>query len=152
MAGVVIRDFNPRDLAAVLEIQQSAPEMAQWRAEDYERLVETPDGLILMAEWPGDGTIAGFVAARAIAEEAELQNLAVRHEYRRRGVARQLVEALQTRLMEAGVKRIFLEARASNLPALNLYRSFGYAECGLRRNYYASDGEDALVFERRLAA
>ena len=152
MTGVIIRDFNPTDLTAILEIQQAAPEMAQWHAADYERLVTEPGGLILVAEWPGDGSIAGFVAARAIGEAAELQNLAVRPRYRRHGVARRLVEALHTRLMETGVERIFLEARISNLPALNLYRSCGYARCGLRRNYYASDGEDALVFERRLAA
>jgi [ribosomal protein S18]-alanine N-acetyltransferase len=152
MVAIRTRDFAPADITGILEIQRAASEMAQWRAGDYERLVEDPGGLILVAEWEGAGGIAGFAAARAIGKEAELQNLAVRPGSRRRGVARRLLEAIHKRLAEAGVERMFLEARVSNLAALNLYRSCGYTGCGLRRNYYASDGEDALVFERRLKA
>lgn len=150
MAAIRTRDFAPPDISGILEIQHAAEEMAQWRAGDYERLAEERGGVILVAEWEGVCGIAGFAAARAIGKEAELQNLAVRPDFRRRGVARQLVERLHERLTEAGVERIFLEARASNFAALSLYRSCGYTECGLRRNYYASDGEDALVLERPL--
>jgi [ribosomal protein S18]-alanine N-acetyltransferase len=152
MAAILTRDFTPADITGILEIQHAAAEMAQWRAGDYERLVEEPAGLILVAEWEGAGGIVGFAAARAIGKEAELQNLAVRPGSRRRGVARRLLEAIHERLAEAGVERVFLEARISNLAALNLYRSCGYTERGLRRNYYASDGEDALVLERQLTA
>jgi ribosomal-protein-alanine N-acetyltransferase len=152
MAAITTRPFAPADITSLLEIQRAAGEMAQWRAGDYERLIEEPGGLILVAEWEGTVGIVGFAAARAIGKEAELQNLAVRLDSRRRGVGRQLVQAIHGCLAKAGVERIFLEARISNLPALNLYRSCGYAQCGLRRNYYASDGEDAFVFERRLAA
>ena len=150
MEAIRTRDFAPSDIGAILEIQRTAEEMAQWRAGDYQRLAEEPGGLILVAEWEGAGGIAGFAAARAIGKEAELQNLAVRPGFRRRGVARQLVGTLHERLTEAGVERIFLEARVSNFAAFGLYRSCGYTERGLRRNYYASDGEDALVLECRL--
>ena len=152
MTAITTRSFVPADLIGILEIQGAAGEMAQWRAEDYEHLAEDPSGLILVAEWKGASAIAGFAAARAIGTEAELQNLAVRPDFRRRGVGRELVTAIHERLAHAGVQRVFLEARISNLAALNLYRACGYTQCGLRRQYYVSDGEDALVFEHQLSA
>jgi len=128
--------------------------VAQWTAADYQTLIREPGGLILVADYRGAGApralIAGFAAARSIGAEAELQNLAVRPECRGHGVARTLIEALHRRLAAAGADRVCLEVRVSNLAARRLYSSLGYAECGLRRSYYAADGEDALVLELRL--
>ncbi|HEY6292079.1 MAG TPA: ribosomal protein S18-alanine N-acetyltransferase [Terriglobia bacterium] len=153
-ATIIIRELTPIDLPAILEIQQAAREVAHWAAEDYGSLTREPGGLVLVAASNHAratlGATVGFAAARAIGAEAELQNLAVRTEYRRHGVARSLVEDLHRRLAAAGVERVCLEVRVSNLPARSLYRSFDYTECGLRRSYYASDGEDALVLELRL--
>ena len=151
---IIIRELVPADVPAILEIQRAAREVAQWAGADYQSMTHERSGLVLVAKYGEAGAprafTAGFVAARSIGVEAELQNLAVRAEYRRHGVARALVEELHCRLAAAGVNRVYLEVRVSNLPARTLYRSLGYAECGLRRGYYASDGEDALVFELRL--
>ena len=150
VAAIITRPFAPGDVAAILEIQGTAQEIAQWRAGDYERLAQERGGVILMAEWKGTAGATGFAAARVLGAEAEVQNLAVRPEFRRRGVGRQLLRAIHEHLAAAGVERVFLEVRVSNQPALDLYRSCGYTPCGLRRNYYTSDGEDALVLEHHL--
>jgi ribosomal-protein-alanine N-acetyltransferase len=63
-----------------------------------------------------------------------------------------LVNELHRRLRAGGSERVYLEVRPSNLTAQQLYRSLGYIECGRRREYYASNGEDALVLEIRLDA
>ena len=150
VARIKIRAFLPADAAAILEIQRLAAEAAPWRLADYERLAQDPDGQVLAAELPEGGGIAGFLAARLMGEEAELQNLAVHPGYRRRGVAKTLMERFHRRLTAAGVKRVYAEVRASNQPALSLYQSLGYTECGVRQSYYASDGEDAVVLQCEL--
>ena len=153
---IIIRDLRPADVATIIEIQQASPQMAQWKAADYEKLARNPNGLALVAEWSAElgvqsSAVAGFLAGRAIGDEAEIQNLAVRADQRRQGIARALVEEAHQRLAARGVRNVFLEVRRSNLAARALYSSLGYTECGLRRQYYASDGEDALVLRRELA-
>ena len=74
--------------------------------------------------------------------EIHLLNLAVRPEYRRRGLARRLLRAMQEIGRRAGVGAVFLEVRSSNVEALGLYLSSGFAITGRRPGYY-EDGEDA---------
>jgi len=154
---IVVRHLRPSDAAAIIEIQHASPQMAQWKAADYERLARNPHGLALVAESSAEASVqsnavAGFLAALAIGDEAEIQNLAVRADQRRQGIARALIEEAQRRLAARGVRNVFLEVRQSNLAARTLYSSLGYSECGLRRRYYTSDGEDALVLRRQLSA
>jgi [ribosomal protein S18]-alanine N-acetyltransferase len=149
---ILVRDFRPDDAPAILEIQAATPQMAQWRAADYHNLSRKSGGIVLIAASTEPRCeVAGFLAAQTLAAEAEIQNLAVRADHRRHGVARALLEEIHRRLAAQVVETVFLEVRVSNLPARNLYRTFGYSECGLRSRYYLSDGEDALVLARRLS-
>lgn len=108
--------------------------------------------MVLVAESSRPGAaIAGFLGALAVGPEAEVQNLAVRASHRRLGVARALLKEAHRRFAARGVAEVFLEVRPSNPAARCLYREFGYSECGLRRGYYASDGEDALVLRLKLS-
>lgn len=142
---IVVRDFSPADAAAILEIQLATPEIAQWQPADYGNLSGRPGGMVLVAESGQHAAILGFLAALATGAEAEIQNLAVRLDYRRHGVARALLAEAHRRLAAQSVGSVFLEVRLSNLAARTLYQAFGYSECGVRRGYYVSDGEDALV-------
>ena len=148
---IVIREFRSSDVAPIVEIQQASPQMAQWKAADYERVAGNPHGIVLIATGSGaPNLVAGFLAALTTGEEAEIQNVAVHADHRRQGVARALIEEAHHRLRVRGVRSVFLEVRRSNTAARTLYRTIGYYECGLRRRYYTSDGEDALVFRREL--
>jgi ribosomal-protein-alanine N-acetyltransferase len=148
---IVIREFRPADAAPIMEIQQASPAMAQWRAADYERVARNPHGIVLIGIGSGaPNLVAGFLAAISTGEEAEIQNVAVRLDCRRRGIARALIEEAHRRLGARGVRSMFLEVRRSNTAARALYSHLGYAECGLRRRYYTNDGEDALVLRREL--
>ena len=149
---ILIREFASADVSSLLRIEHEAHPGGHWKAEDYTRLSRGRGGIVLVAEMAESEAVAGFVAARAMGSDAEMLNLAVAAEHRRRGVGRKLLEELHRRLSMGGTERVYLEVRPSNLPAQQLYRSFGYVECGRRRNYYASNGEDALVFEIRLAS
>jgi ribosomal-protein-alanine N-acetyltransferase len=145
-----IRPFTDADLPAVHAIQLRCPQAAQWRPEDYLHLACIRGGTVLVAEIAG-GTlpeIAGFVAFHRVMEEAELRNLAVNPAHQRKGIARALLEAGFRTLQEAGVRRLFLEVRASNQPALAFYASAGFQLLYTRRDYYENPVEDARVMGR----
>ena len=147
LSHMKIRDFAPEDLPAVLAIQSACPQAAQWLAPDYAHLANTPGPLLLVAEVEVEAAskVAGFAAFHQVLDAADLRNLAVLPEYRRRGVARALLEAACHRLQQAGTKRLFLEVRVSNEPALSLYHSLGFALHSRRKNYYRDPDEDAYV-------
>jgi ribosomal-protein-alanine N-acetyltransferase len=78
-------------------------------------------------------------------EEAELRNLAVEPAHQRQGVARSLLREGIRMLQHSGARRVFLEVRASNHPALALYASLGFRVNATRRSYYQDPLEDAMV-------
>ncbi|PYV15169.1 MAG: ribosomal-protein-alanine N-acetyltransferase [Acidobacteria bacterium] len=142
-----IRFFEKEDLPAILAIQKKAPQAAQWQAHDYSRLAVLPGGMILVAdlETVTPRKVLGFAAFYRVIDEAEIQNLAVDPEHLRQGVARALLEQAKQRLRGAGTKRCFLEVRAGNKTALELYFSVGFGLYARRKNYYRNPPEDALV-------
>jgi len=131
-----IRRGRRDDLPRIAEIQEVSAEASHWRVEDY-----LGYGLWVAEE---SGTIAGFLVWREVGpEEGEILNLAVAPEWRRRGIARALI---QTFLGEtSGV--IFLELRESNLAGLNLYKSMGFQEVSRRAEYYDFPPEAAIVMK-----
>jgi len=94
---------------------------------------------------PERSEVVGFAAFYRVNEEAELRNLAVDPAHQRRGVARSLLQEGIRRLKESGVRRIFLEVRASNHPAITLYASLGFRLHATRKEYYQHPVEDASL-------
>ena len=95
-----------------------------------------------------EGEVVGYVGSQIVPDEADMMNLAVRHDYRRKGVGRCLVSALLNGLMERGVRSLSLEVRASNAPACTLYESLGFSLVGRRPGYYKMPKEDALILRK----
>jgi tRNA threonylcarbamoyladenosine biosynthesis protein TsaB len=91
----------------------------------------------------------GLILARVPAEQAEILTIAVRPEARRRGIARQLIEAAVAEAVRRRADSVFLEVADGNEAARALYRSLGFAEESIRRRYYA-DGQDARILKRTL--
>jgi ribosomal-protein-alanine N-acetyltransferase len=81
----------------------------------------------------------------------ELQSLAVDPGARRTGIGSALMECLLDWARERGYRALHLEVRAGNLPAIALYRRFGFVQTGRRRAYYQDNGEDALLLTRDFA-
>jgi [ribosomal protein S18]-alanine N-acetyltransferase len=151
-ARVHLRLFTQDDLSAILEIQNASKAIAAWRGRDYEQLAANPRGMILVAESEARllPEIVGFSAFYQMERESELWNIAVEPGHRRQGIARALLGEARRRLSGSGVHRLFLEVRESNLPAVELYRSFGFALLGRRKDYYLTPKEDALVLVYKL--
>jgi len=95
-------------------------------------------------------SLVGYIFAVFIPDEAHIGNLAVAPEERRHGVAQELLDQLARDAMEAGVKRVTLEVRASNHAARKFYYKNNFIDIAIRKNYYRSPVEDAIVMFRVL--
>ena len=94
------------------------------------------------------GIVVGYVGSQSVMDEADMMNIAVHPEYRRRGIAQELVHRLVTALRQKEVRCLTLEVRASNEPAKALYSSLGFEQVGRRPNYYRNPREDALILRK----
>ena len=141
-----VRAMTGADLDAVQAIESENP--APWSGGQLASERDQEGGWQFVAESGASGLVCGFVCGRSCAGEGELLKIAVGREYRRQGIAVQLVAHTLRYLAEQGVERCFLELRAANLPALALYERFGFRRVGLRKNYYASPMEDAILMEK----
>lgn len=94
-----------------------------------------------------DGQMAAFAITQVVLDEASLFNIAVDPAFQRRGLGRQLLQHLIDELIKRDVLTLWLEVRASNLPAITLYEQLGFNQVSRRPNYYptASGREDAIL-------
>ncbi|HXE90373.1 MAG TPA: ribosomal protein S18-alanine N-acetyltransferase [Terriglobales bacterium] len=142
-----VRPATVADLPAMLAIERASPTAAHWPEAEYRRLFAeepTQPRLALVAE--EDTSVVGFVVARGVAGEWELENLVVAASVRRRGLGSLLLEALLYRLRALGAAAVFLEVRESNQTARRLYERHGFLSSGRRRAYYQDPPEDALLY------
>lgn len=119
-------------------------------AEAFCRFADAPANHYFCAVGEGD-VLLGYGGISLVADEAEIITVAVSPAYRRQGIARALMEHM-LRLAEEARASVFLEVRASNTPARELYLSLGFAETGIRKNYYTSPREDAVLMMRPAGA
>lgn len=92
--------------------------------------------------------VVGYIGSQAVMDEADIMNVAVDPDYRRQGVAQGLIDHLVEVLKTKGVVCLFLEVRASNESAINLYDKNGFLQVGCRKNYYHNPKEDALILRK----
>ena len=93
-------------------------------------------------------TIAGYIGSQTVMDETDMMNVAVHPDFRRQGIAEDLVNALVEQLKTMGSHCLTLEVRASNSPAIALYEKLGFAQIGRRKNYYRNPREDALILRK----
>jgi [ribosomal protein S18]-alanine N-acetyltransferase len=89
--------------------------------------------------------VVGYAGLMVFGDEAHVTNIAVDPDVHRRKVAARLLFALITEARRRGATACTLEVRVANHAAQGLYHQFGFAPVGIRKNYYAETGEDALI-------
>jgi len=92
-----------------------------------------------------DRSILGYGGFWIVPREAHICTLAVRPEWRERGLGEMLLLTLIERALERGAKVVTLEVRATNHTAQNLYKKYRFEQIGMHKRYYSDNGEDALV-------
>lgn len=107
-------------------------------AHDYDYLIAAFAGA------DEEKSLIGFALLRCF-DDAELIRIAVDKSFRQRGVGRKLLDELITETKKRNIKDIFLEVRIGNDPAVSMYRSAGFTDAGIRKNYYSDPKENALI-------
>jgi [ribosomal protein S18]-alanine N-acetyltransferase len=146
-APILVAPMRTRDLRGVLAIERAVfpqpwshrlfvEELAQRRTRAYR------------AAWSGT-EIVGFAGQMFVDDESHVNNIAVAPAWQGRGLGGLLLMDLVKVALDRGSHHLTLEVRVGNEPALALYRRFGLAPVGVRRNYYPETGDDALVMWAR---
>jgi ribosomal-protein-alanine N-acetyltransferase len=138
-----IEKLRRKDLRQVLPIENVVfPE--PWSVAVFNSELALRHGRRYRAAWDGD-RLVGYIGFLIVGEEAHITTIATAPAYQRTGVATTLILDGIYALRDSGIKHLSLEVAARNEPAQALYRRFGFAPVGVRRNYYPLTGEDALV-------
>ena len=145
------------DVRAITELTQRSPAAAHWTEEQYSAAIQAADEpfdrVMLVAREVSDqetSPVLGFVVARHLPPEWELENIVVSPASQRQGIGRRLLRSLLERALETTSEAIFLEVRASNRAAQSLYESVGFCQTGRRRLYYSNPSEDAILYRLTL--
>jgi ribosomal-protein-alanine N-acetyltransferase len=146
--AAAVRTLRDDDLDAVLTIAQDSPEAANWSRESYRELLRQSGAVGLV--WEDSGAVVGFLIGRVVADQAEILNLAVEKDRRRRGGATALLIAALGDFHARGAQSVFLEARDSNAAAIAFYLNAGFEISGRRRAYYSVPLEDAVTMKKKL--
>lgn len=150
VAPVRIRRMRGADLAGVLDIERRSFG-SPWSERTFRTLLRRRNARSIVAE-DGAGEVAGYAVVWYSGSEAELGNLAVEPERRRRGVATALLREVLRGVRSRGLERLFLEVRKGNEAARRLYERQGFQVVGVRPGYYVNPREDALVMRRVVPA
>ena len=137
----------PDDIKSLVGIEAACFDIP-WEEHLIERDLNEP-GSVVYLKATVKGVIAGYGVLGRADDTAHLMNLAVLPEYRRQGIALQLMAAFGEISEDWRCGRMCLEVRASNGIARDFYASIGFVYFSRVRRYY-TDGEDALVLVARL--
>ncbi len=135
------------DLEAVLEVE-AASFTNPWTPDMFAWELKNPQVSHIYVLRAGEERVAAYCSCWLVDHEWHINNLAVRPEWRGRGLARALVDHVLREASRLGAHRARLEVRRSNDIARRLYEGMGFAVVGTRRNYYTNPPEDALILLR----
>ena len=136
-----LADTDLDDIVAIEEASFSNP----WTRDMYQRELQNPDvSFLYVLRAPGKGVVA-FCSFWLVLDEVHVNNLAVRVDFRGRGLGTALLEHVLQAGASRGAERATLEVRRSNGAARRLYERLGFEVAATRPNYYVSPQEDALI-------
>lgn len=117
-----------------------------WSRESFTSSLEN-GAMSFFAAVSGDGNVLGYAGIAAVCDESELLNIAVSPTSRRLGIATALLTHALDTAWGKGCSVMYLEVRESNLSARALYEKTGFRPVGIRKNYYTSPRENAVIME-----
>lgn len=119
-----------------------------WSRKMLAEELENQCAAFLVAEDSVSGRVLGYAGLMVVADEGYISNVAVFPEYRRQGIAAQILQVFVQFAEANRLAFLTLEVRPSNAAAIALYQGFGFEEVGRRKNYYDLPKEDALILTK----
>jgi [ribosomal protein S18]-alanine N-acetyltransferase len=148
-----LRPATADDIPGILKIEQQV-HVAPWSEKQFqEELTKPYSQFLLLTDDETDTVIAGYIVCWMMFDECQILNVAVDLPYRGLGLAKGMITKMVVLANQKGVKKMVLEVRKSNLPAIQLYQSLHFVITHIRKGFY-TNGEDAyqmiLSFEHDL--
>lgn len=137
-----IRSMKQEDIDNVCDIEKSIFSMP-WKKKDFLDSIQKETNLYLVAEVKGN--IVGYCGLWGIVGEGQINNVAIRKEYRGHGIAYEMLKQLLEKAREMGLEEFTLEVRESNQSAICLYQKLGFQKEGIRENFYQNPIENAII-------
>jgi [ribosomal protein S18]-alanine N-acetyltransferase len=141
--GITLRAARSTDVAEIDAIERSAFS-DPWPESAFTAFLERAHVRMTVATGEQE-RVVGYCVLLTMADEAEIANIAVSPSHHRHGIAGRLLDQAIATARANGASAIYLEVRASNKPARQLYASRYFKLIGRRRNYYQNPLEDALI-------
>ncbi|MBP3868776.1 MAG: ribosomal protein S18-alanine N-acetyltransferase [Solobacterium sp.] len=138
-----MRKMTDADLPQVLALENELFPASPWNEAEYRyELHENPFSNLYVVE--EKGAVVGYIDYWFLYEKAQIANIGVAKHAQHRGIAQMMLKECVRKANEAGCETLSLEVRYNNLPAIRLYRNFGFIDAAMRRNYY-ENGDDAIL-------
>lgn len=142
-----IRPMTKEDCVQVAAIEATSFSVP-WSLNAFTETVEKENFRYFVAE--EEGEIIGYCGFLFVLDEAEIPNVCVKSSARKRGVGKQMMSVLMEEAKKLGMAVLYLEVRESNTPARALYKSLGFEENGIRKNFYEHPVEHAVLMSKTL--
>ena len=148
---IVIRPATPAEIPDMMRLTDHSATAAHWSREQYDQIFH-PSSLNRLAMVVQDTQgLQGFLIARGILDEWEIENIAISGPARRRGLGTRLLGEFLDQARARGARAVFLEVRESNRAACALYEKWSFEESGRRPRYYSDPIEDAILYRHTFA-
>lgn len=145
---LLVRPMRLQDIPAVREIDTLSFALP-WSERAYRfEILDNAHSRCWVAEVTlptGEVLIVGMMVIWLILDEAHIATIAIHPEYRRMGIARKMLCIALDDLIDRGASTATLEVREGNIPAISLYKKFGFKVAGKRERYYQDNNENALI-------
>ena len=142
-----LRRAEEADLSAISELEKECFSVP-WSFESFREILDRTPYVMLVAE--EEAKILGYAVLLSVFDEGDLMNIAVAERARRQGIGEALLSRILEAARERGVKKLFLEVREHNTPAIRMYEKNGFVFFGKRKEYYEKPTEDALLYQKDL--
>jgi ribosomal-protein-alanine N-acetyltransferase len=143
---LAIGPMTENDIGEIMQIETMSFR-TPWSPDMFRQDLGFPIARCLSARVPGAAAkqLAGYIICWFVADEVHVINIAVRKDFRNRGVATRLVEEALHLARNERMRYCTLEVRQSNEAARGLYGRFGFEARGIRPKYYSDNNEDAVI-------
>ena len=140
----MIKELFVCDIESIVKLQQDF--IDGWSENSFKSTLTS--GLVRVFGYFEKGVLVGFISL-GISDIIDIETVLVKKEFRNKGVAFSLIERAITLAKEVNANSVMLEVRASNTPAISLYKKANFKQISVRKKYY-DNGEDALIFQREI--
>ncbi len=144
---MIIRKANLDDVEAIVSLDQEVLQ-TNWHEKLYAESIVLKDTQSLVLDH--EGRLIGFLIYRNIGGDFEIIQLALNKAYQRQGLASMMIDYMIQDAQSSHIEFIYLEVEMDNLPALNLYKKYGFEVIHQRKNYYGQ-GQDAIVMRKEMS-